>query len=190
MAEDAVEPEPEDHDLKILARDRKKGKPLLSRLDWSEKAIERVLAGYPAGFMRDRTQTRDRGARRRRACTRRRSDFELVEEGIAFGLEADEADDRQTYGGASPEMKDHDEAAKADGGSEAQAQKCPAAASPVEAVGATPASPEAGNGKGTAGRGNGAGEGRKLALNEVSVISEMEKRRRELEAEADSTGTA
>ena len=32
----------DDRELKILARDRKNN-PLLSRLDWSEKAIERVL---------------------------------------------------------------------------------------------------------------------------------------------------
>ncbi len=158
-----VEPEApqnvgEDAELKILARDRK-GKPLLSRLDWTEKAIERVLR-VPAGFMRDRTQKRieelasERGARE--------VSFELVEEGIAFGLEQM----KQmigAYGGASPEMKAHDAGAEQAAEAEASAEDCPV--------------PEAE--RKTEPDNRGFQEG-KPTLNEVGVMTELAKRRGEL----------
>ncbi len=203
--DEAAEPEPaagsagvspasqeaEDADLKILARDRK-GNPLLSRREWTERAIERLLR-VPAGFMRDRTQGRVEELAEERGVDK--VDRALVEAGIEIGLQQMK-EMVQTHGGASPEMKAHDTAAKDEGG-EAPAQQCPAAKDeggeaqaqqcPVdheaEAAAATSASPDAT--KGAAGRGNGSSEGRKLALNEVSVLSEMEKRRRELEVLAD-----
>ena len=170
--------EEEDPDLKILARD-KKGNPLLSRREWTERAIERVLR-VPAGFMRDRTQGRIEELAEERGAEK--VDLALVEAGIEIGLKLMK-EMVQTYGGASPEMEAHDGLATGEGGSEAQAaQECPVDHE-AEAVGATPASPAAA--EGAAGSGNGSGEGCKPALNEVSVISEMEKRRRELEAGAD-----
>ena len=71
----------EDPDLKILARDAKNN-PLISRWDWSEKAIERILR-VPAGFMRDRTQSRiEELAQEREAVD---IDLALVEDGIEYG---------------------------------------------------------------------------------------------------------
>ena len=150
----------EDQDLKILARDRK-GKPLLSRLDWSEKAIERVLR-VPAGFMRDRTQKRIEELAAER--DRRGVDFELVEEGIAFGLEQMKAM-IGAYGSASPEMKaqDDDSEQEADAPAEVSAEECPV--------------PEAERTTQPDDRGF---EDGKPTLNEVGVMTELAKRRGEL----------
>ncbi len=156
-------PEPaeltEDQDLKILARDRK-NKPLLSRLDWSEKAIGRVMR-IPGGFMRDRTQKRveelavERGARQ--------VSFELVEEGIAFGLEQM----KQmigAHGGASPEMKSPHEAKAEPAAEQPAAEECPVPEAERTA-------PEPDN--------RGFADG-KPALNEIGVMTELERRRGEL----------
>lgn len=69
--------------LKILARDRKNN-PLLSSLDWTEGAIERILR-VPAGFMRDRTQGRIEELAAERSTTE--VDLGLVEEGVQIGLQ-------------------------------------------------------------------------------------------------------
>ena len=162
----------DDSELKILARDRK-GKPLLSRLAWSEKAIERVLR-VPAGFMRDRTQNRIEELAGER--DRRDVDLELVEEGITFGLEQMKAM-IGAYGGASPEMKKHDDAdgeqpaAKADG-AEPAAEECPVPE--AERAADEPASAEASP---TEPDNRGFVDG-KPTLNEIGVMTEMEKRRR------------
>jgi nucleotide-binding universal stress UspA family protein len=161
-AEQKTESE-EDSGMKILARDRKNN-PLLSRRDWTERAVERVLR-VPAGFMRDRTQTRIEELAEERGADR--VDLALVEAGIEIGLQMMK-EMVSTFGGASPEMASHDTgAAEATAGETTveQAQKCPAAAEHgAEAAQAN------GNGH------------RKQALNEVSVLSEMEKRRQELDA--------
>ncbi len=70
-------------DLKILARD-KKNNPLLSRLAWSEQAIERVLR-VPSGFMRDRTQGRIEELAIEQDAPE--VTLELVEAGIEVGME-------------------------------------------------------------------------------------------------------
>ena len=135
---------------------------MLSRREWTERAIERVLR-VPAGFMRDRTQARVEELAEERGAEK--VDLALVEAGIEVGLQQM----KEMVGGASPEMKAHDAAAKGD----SEAQECP-----VDHE-AEAASASAGNGKG-----NASAEGWKPALNEVSVITEMERRRRELEASA------
>ncbi len=155
-------------DLKIQARDRK-GKPLLSRLDWSEKAIERVLR-VPAGFMRDRTQKSVEGIAAERGSGE--VTIELVEEGIAFGLEQMKQMIGAAAGGASPHVEaDGAESAKpsvSSGAAQPEAAE-PAAAEecPVPEAARAPAD----------NRGFEAGQ---PALNEVSVMTEMERRRGEL----------
>ena len=160
-AEEATEEETmDDQELKILARDRKNN-PLLSRLDWSERAIERVLR-VPAGFMRDRTQKRIEELAAERS--RRDVDFELVEEGIAFGLEQMKAM-IGAYGGASPEMKAHDDATKAEPSAAAPAaEECP-----VPEAERTATEPD----------NRGFTDG-KPTLNEIGVMTELERRRGEL----------
>ncbi len=167
-------PEPaeleEDQDLKILARDRK-NKPLLSRLDWSEKAIERVLR-VPGGFMRDRTQKRVEELAAGRGS--RQVSFELVEEGIAFGLEQM----KQmvgAYGGASPEMKAQDSDAKPDAAEPDAAAAKPHAAQPAAAEVCPVAKAE----KAAEADNRGFTDG-KPALNEIGVMTELERRRGEL----------
>ncbi|MCB1035996.1 MAG: PCP reductase family protein, partial [Acidobacteria bacterium] len=71
----------EDPELKILARDAKNN-PLISRWDWTEKAIERILR-VPAGFMRDRTQRRIEELAEELGAVE--IDFALVEDGIEHG---------------------------------------------------------------------------------------------------------
>jgi nucleotide-binding universal stress UspA family protein len=77
----AAAAEPDDPELKILARDAK-NTPLLSRLDWTAEAIERVLR-VPAGFMRDKTQRRIEELAAETGAAR--VDLALVEEGIEIG---------------------------------------------------------------------------------------------------------
>ncbi len=190
-AEQVAETE-EDSGMKILARDMK-GNPLLSRRDWTERAIERVLR-VPAGFMRDRTQTRIEELAEERGVDK--VDLALVEAGIEIGLNMMK-EMITTYGGASLEMASHDaEALEAKAGETTveEAQKCPAHAehgageTTVEEAQKCPAHAEhgaeatKGNGNGhKSANGNGHG---KTALNEISVLSEMEKRRQELDGSA------
>ncbi len=170
MAEPTEEEMMEDQELKILGRDRKNN-PLLSRLDWTEKAIERVLR-VPAGFMRDRTQKRAEELAAKR--DRRDVDLELVEEGIAHGLEQMKAM-IGAYSGASPEMKAHDDAVKEAKG-EAEAAKPEAEECPVPE--AERASPEP---EGIAPEPDNRGfENGKPALNEIGVMTELERRRGEM----------
>ncbi len=81
--EAAAEPE-EDSDLKILARDAKNN-PLISRWDWTEEAIERVLR-VPSGYMRDRTQSRIEELAQERGLAG--IDLAMVEDGIEDGKKA------------------------------------------------------------------------------------------------------
>ncbi|HSL84389.1 MAG TPA: universal stress protein [Thermoanaerobaculia bacterium] len=148
-----------DGDLNLIARDAANN-PLLSRFDWTDDAVARVLR-VPAGFMRDRTQTRieELAAERRAEII----DLRLVEDGIEHGrrmmaemLGQMEAGKKEGNGAAAGE---------ADGGSQAaQGEACP-----VEHEADAPASrPEASD------------DHPRLALNEVSVMSEMERKRRGL----------
>jgi nucleotide-binding universal stress UspA family protein len=68
-------------EAKLIARDDKKN-PLISTLDWSTEAAQRILR-VPAGFMRNKTQERVEGIARERALTA--IDLALVEEGIEIG---------------------------------------------------------------------------------------------------------
>jgi len=150
---------PEEGDLNLIARDAANN-PLLSRFDWTDDAVARVLR-VPAGFMRDRTQTRiEELAAERAAAT---IDLALVEDGIEHGrrmmaemLGQMEAG-KQAGAGA--------ETAKPNGGP-AHADAAGAGECPVD----------------HAAEGTGAQEHSRLALNEVSVMSEMERKRRELQS--------
>jgi nucleotide-binding universal stress UspA family protein len=138
-------------ELRILARDARNN-PFLSRLEWTDPALERILR-VPAGFMRDRTQGRvEELAVERGAVT---VDLALVEDGIEHGRRM------------MAEMIGQMEAAKAPAAGTAKAGNGTGAASaegcPVE----TPEGRDA------------AAPPPLLALNEVSVMSEMERRRRE-----------
>jgi len=142
----------------LIARDTANN-PLLSRFDWTDDAAARVLR-VPAGFMRDRTQSRieELAAERRAEII----DLALVEDGIEHGrrmmaemLGQMEAGKKEGNGAAAGE---------ANGGSPAaQGETCPVAheADAPARRGATDDHP-------------------RLALNEVSVMSEMERKRREL----------
>ena len=142
-------------DLKILARD-KKNNPLLSRMDWSEQAIERVLR-VPSGFMRDKTQKRIEEVAAERGVAK--IDLELVEEGIQVGLQMMQ-EMIGSYGGASPEAKAEEAAEEKP---QEAAEECP--------VPAAERKTEADN--------RGFDDG-KPALNEVGVMTEMSRRRGEL----------
>jgi nucleotide-binding universal stress UspA family protein len=160
LARDRLEEQPpEGGDLNLIARDAANN-PLLSRFDWTDDAVARVLR-VPAGFMRDRTQTRieELAAERGLAPAGSTIDLALVEDGIEHGrrmmaemlgqMEAGKAAD-----GAA--------AAKPNGGGQAAgAGECP-----VD----------------HAAEGNGAQEHPRLALNEVSVMSEMERKRWDLQS--------
>ncbi len=191
-AEAAVEElEEEDRELKMLARDRKNN-PLLSRLDWSEKAIERVLR-VPNGFMRDRTQKRVEELAAERG--RDDIDLELVEEGIEFGLEQMKEMITGAYA-ASPEPREQVEAAKAEA-AEPAAEVCPMAKQRAEAEAAAAAAeaakPEAAEPAGqcpmaaegeatkTVPDNRGFNDG-KPALNEIGDIDVFERQRGELES--------
>ncbi len=150
-------------DLKILGRDRK-NVPLLSRLDWSEKAVERVLR-VPAGFMRDRTQKSVEGLASERGL--REITLELVEEGIKLGLEQMKQMIGSAAGGAPSEAHGAAaEPAKSGGGGNGEAA-APAEQCPVPEAARAPDDD----------RGFEAGQ---PALNEVSVMTDLERRRGEL----------
>jgi len=162
-AEEAA-PVSDDPELKLIARDRKKN-PLLSRFDWTEKAIERVLR-VPGGFMRDRTQRRIEDIALERKLGE--IDLELVEEGIQHGLQAMQEMIGQ-YGGASPEMKASDEAQKGE-------EACPVDAEEREGANGQHAQGENGqNGKSSNGD-----DKIELALNEVSVMKKLAEAREDI----------
>ena len=138
----------EDPELRILARDMKNN-PLISRHDWTENGIERILR-VPAGYMRDRTQTRVEELAEERSAAK--IDLALVEDGIEFGMKMmaemlgqyTPAAGKQTDGSGA-EVKADGESVKSNGSS-------------VKAV--------ASNGR--------------PALNEVGLMSAMDKKRQEL----------
>lgn len=189
-AEPAAEVEEDDpaevmEDLKILARDAQ-GTPLVSRYDWTDDAIQRVLR-VPGGYMRDKTQGRIEELAAEREVTG--IDLELVEEGIEHGrqmmaemmgqyqAQPPEGSARAAENGAS-----HDNGAtsqaKLHDGSNGAVDTCPvdhAAGAEAKAEEATPEpapAPVSG-----------------MALNEVSVMSEVERKRREMGSGGDSSSS-
>ncbi|HVS02899.1 MAG TPA: universal stress protein [Thermoanaerobaculia bacterium] len=165
-------------DLRLLARDGK-DVPFLSRLHWSDAALERILR-VPAGFMRDRTQGRVEELAGARGVER--VDRELVEEGIEQGKQMMEAMLTEQEAAAQP-------AASPDGGT-AHTVAAPAAAGDASCP-ADAATREAAEAAGCPfGRAAGQGNAEALRsvmesypLNEVSVVAEMERRRREMKGE-------
>lgn len=200
-AEEAAAAVAEDEagELKILARD-KKNNPLMSRLDWSENAIERVLR-VPSGFMRDRTQGRIEELATERGLAA--IDLELVEEGIQMGLDMmKQMIEAQNQVAAAPKPSrmevEEQLAAQGNGGNghsapaateAGEAKVCPvahdqhaveqAATEKVTAGKADHASKSGGYVAGNNGETAAAGP----TLNEISVLSEMQKRRDEVVGE-------
>ena len=184
-------------ELKILARDPQ-GNPLVSRFGWTADARQRVLR-VPSGFMRDKTQRRIEELAAERGAAE--IDLALVEEGIEHGkrMMAEMLGQYQAPAGAT--AGDGEEAArradgaaaKGDGGAAAKgegdtakghvgapgAEECPV---DHRAEGAT-AGPAAGEPGAAAAAGDDPAEPPRLALNEVSVMSEVERRRRALGAD-------
>jgi nucleotide-binding universal stress UspA family protein/Zn finger protein HypA/HybF involved in hydrogenase expression len=77
---------PAGSEARLIARDDKKN-PLISRFEWTDDAVQRVLR-VPAGFMRNQTQERIEALARERAEASGQSvtiDLALVEEGIEIG---------------------------------------------------------------------------------------------------------
>lgn len=165
----SAEGEETDSDLLLIARDAANN-PLLSRFDWTDDAVARVLR-VPAGFMRDRTQLRieELAAEREAGLI----DLQLVEDGIDHGRQmmAEMLGQMETKkvvtaagnggGGGAKAGNGHDHPEAAAG--EEPAGECPVdhAATPTQKVAAANAA--------------------RLALNEVSVMSELDKKRRALE---------
>jgi len=158
-AKDTAEAD-DDPELKILARDAKNN-PLVSRYDWTGDAIERVLR-VPAGFMRDKTQTRIEELAAERAAEE--IDLQLVEDGIEHGRRMM----AEMLGQASAQKE---AAAKASGENGAKGHGAAEEAETCPVDHETQAETE-----------EGAEAPPKMALNEVSVMTEVEKRRREMEA--------
>jgi nucleotide-binding universal stress UspA family protein len=106
-----VEPE-----AKLIARDGENN-PLVSRFEWSEDAVARVFR-VPAGFMRDKTQTRiEELAEQKHVAT---IDLQVVEDGIAVGRKM------------MAEMLGQQKQAEANSGNGAEA--CPADEAPATKV--------------------------------------------------------
>lgn len=154
----------EDAELNLIARDANRN-PLLSRYEWTDDAAARVLR-VPAGFMRDRTQARVEELAAARGA--RTIDLELVEAGIAQGIEM-----MATMIGEMEGQKADPKPANGSNGNgangHAQAEEKPSQAAPG---GSCPFSKLASEKP----------EEARAALNEISVMSEMERRRRELES--------
>jgi len=147
----------DDEGLRLIARDAANN-PLLSHFDWSDDAAQRVLR-VPAGFMRDRTQRRieELAAEKGAAAI----DLDLVEEGIEHGR-------RMMAEMIGQQEATAKQAARSNGGNgktaEATDAECPVETSEAE-------SPRNDTAEDAPPR---------LALNEVSVMSEMERQRRGL----------
>jgi nucleotide-binding universal stress UspA family protein len=182
-----AEPEAEaddDPEVKILGRDAA-GNPLVSRYAWSDDAVARVLR-VPVGFMRDRTQRRieELAAERGAASV----DLALVEAGIADGLKmmAEMMGQAEAQTKSAPAKSSRP---AAEGGSVAArgGEECP-----VEHDGATRETKASAAPKATSREKSAASaddELPNLALNEVSVLTEVEKRRRRM-AERGGSGEA
>lgn len=153
--EAAAEAAAADDGLRLIARDAADN-PMTSRFDWTDDAVARLLR-VPAGFMRDRTQKRveELAAEKRNGPGDAPIDLALVEEGIQHGLRM------------MAEMIGQQEAATAPPGNGANGANGGAEECPVEHDGQAA--------RETVPRQEGHPP---LALNEVSVMSEMEKQRR------------
>ncbi len=163
----------DDPEIKILSRDAQ-GTPLVSRYDWTDDAIARVLR-VPGGYMRDKTQARIEELAAEREASG--IDLELVEEGIEHGRRM-MAEMMGQYQAQPPEGSAREAAARAEGNGAAEAggESCPvdheATADTQEAAAekTEQAVPEG------------------MALNEVSVMSEVERRRREMGVDGEAAG--
>jgi hypothetical protein len=191
----------DDRGLAIVARDDK-GNPLLSRREWTADAVARILR-VPAGFMRDRTQARVEELAAE--CGAGTVDLELVEAGIAIGVQAmaemiaeQEAGQQAPAAGAGETGGDSGFAAVASSGGSAAyrvatasdgqgttAVSCPfSSATTVQQAKAAAAG---GCPSGRAADHTPAGETAEeesrpgLALNEVGLMSELVRKRRELD---------
>jgi len=166
----AAEAAAEEPELKILARDPQ-GNPLISRYGWTADAIQRVLR-VPSGFMRDKTQRRIEELAAEHDAGE--IDLTLVEEGIEHGkrMMAEMLGQVQAPAGAKGADGGSANAGSAaegnGGGAEAaeHAEQCPV----DHAAGAADDTDDA-------------DDAPRLALNEVSVMSEVERRRRALAAD-------
>ena len=188
-------------ELKILARD-KKNNPLMSRLDWSENAIERVLR-VPSGFMRDRTQGRIEELATERGLAA--IELELVEEGIQMGLDMmKQMIEAQNQVAAAPKpsrMEVEEQLAATHGDAEpavtepsvtepvvadaTEAKVCPVAHDQhaAEQVASAEKADHASKSGGYVAGNNGETAAAGPTLNEISVLSEMQKRRDEVVGE-------
>jgi hypothetical protein len=161
---DAAPEAPEDaeeSDLKILARDAQ-GTPLVSRLAWSDDAVARVLR-VPGGYMRDKTQARieELAAEKGAAAV----DMALVEEGLEHGRRM-MAEMMAGYQAQPPAGS-----AQAANGGDGKSAGTNGESCPVEHEAASHGDEDD-------------KEPPRLALNEVSVMSEAERRRREMQVRA------
>jgi len=144
-----------DGETKLVARDERRN-PLVSRWAWTDEAVERILR-VPAGFMRQRTQTRVEEIAAERAVET--IDLALVEDGIEAGRRMMEQMIR--------------------GYQEARESGAPAAEA-ADAAGAekpTAERPQANRIRNRSGNGNGNGNAG-VYLNEVGLMSALEARRR------------
>ena len=179
--DDAAAEADDDPEVKILARDAQ-NTPLVSRYDWTDDAIARVLR-VPGGYMRDKTQARieELAAEREAAGI----DLELVEEGIEHGRRM-MAEMMGQYQAQPPEGSAREAASESNGKADGTAAANGATA---EADGEScPVDHEAAGAEETA-----AAEAEQpvpegMALNEVSVMSEVERRRREMGVDGDDAG--
>ncbi len=168
--------EADDDGLRLIARDAANN-PLLSRFDWSDDAARRVLR-VPAGFMRDRTQRRIEELAGEKGAAA--IDLALVEEGIEHGRRMM----AEMIGQQEAAKKPAAAGAEAHGAHSAQGNGHGANGSPANGECPVEASDEAAAQVEAAG-GDGDGDGDRndhprMALNEVSVMSEMERQRRGL----------
>ena len=174
----------DDAELKILARDAQ-GTPLVSRLGWNDEAIARVMR-VPGGYMRDKTQTRieELAAERGAADV----DLALVEEGIEHGRRMmaemmsqyqaqppagsarGAANGNGAHNGNGNDPATEDSPVNGHQGAAAGEDGCPVEPAAVDVHSAAAAPPTAE-----------ADDRPDLALNEVSMMSEIERRRRRLQ---------
>jgi len=181
VGEEPAEAAADDPDLKILARDAQ-GTPLVSRWEWSDDAVARVLR-VPGGYMRDKTQARIEEVAADHGATV--IDLALVEEGIEHGrrmmaemmagyqAQPPAGSPRVAEGGNGNGGANGHRGGNGNGGANGRAAEAcpvdPAAAAPAADDDATESAAQA---------------PAELALNEVSVMSEVERRRRRLQPDA------
>ncbi|HXV76336.1 MAG TPA: PCP reductase family protein, partial [Candidatus Polarisedimenticolaceae bacterium] len=162
--EGAAEERPLEPGLRLIARDAKHN-PLISALDWSSEAVERLFR-VPAGYMRDQTQRRTETIAEENGLPR--IELATVEQGIEIGRRLmDELLSGQTLA-ARP--------AAAAATDRPDASKCPF--SGIYTGGVVP-SEHRSPGDGDAADSD--GENGEPYLNEIGILSAMAERRAKLE---------